>query len=92
MSYVHLTECERNVIYNMKYLEYSVIDIARAVCKSRATIYREINRNANSDGRYIPDVAQIKANSRAVQGSQSQNRQQDSDELCKVKAQNLLVA
>ncbi len=64
MAYVHLTESERNVIYNMKYLEYSVVDIARSVGKSRATIYREVNRNANSDGRYIPDVSQIKANSR----------------------------
>ena len=64
MSYVHLTESERNVIYNMKYLQYSVGDIASSLGKSRSTIYRELTRNANSDGRYIPDVAQIKANSR----------------------------
>jgi len=38
MAYVHLTESERNVIYNMKYLEYSVVDIARSVGKSKAII------------------------------------------------------
>ncbi len=64
MPYCHLTESQRNVIYNMKVLEYSVIDIAKAIGKNRATVYRELSRNASCDGRYIPDLAHIKSNAR----------------------------
>ncbi len=64
MSYHHLTMEDRNVIYRMRFLGHSDAEIARCLGCHRGTIGREGKRNAMSDGRYEPDPAQTRANSR----------------------------
>jgi len=55
----------------MLFLKYPVAEIAEVLERDRSTVYREIKRNENSDGRYLPGVAQCKANSRRLGKSQS---------------------
>ena len=64
MSYKHLTMEERNVIYRMRFVGHSDAEIARCLGRHRSSIGRECQRNANTDGRYDPGVAQTWANSR----------------------------
>jgi len=64
MPYKHLTMDERNVIYRMKILDYNQSDIAKCLGRSAGTVSRELQRNANCDGRYWPGVANVKANAR----------------------------
>jgi len=64
MSYHHLTMEDRHVIYRMRFLGHSDAEIARCLGCHRGTIGRECKRNAISDGRYEPDPAQTRANSR----------------------------
>jgi transposase, IS30 family len=64
MSYRHLTMAERDVIHNLQMFGQSQAKIAHCLGRSPSTIGRELKRNRNSDGRYIPSVAQIKANTR----------------------------
>ena len=64
MSYHHLTMEDRNVIYRMRFLGHREAEIARCLGCHRGTIGREYKRNALSDGRYEPDPAQTRANSR----------------------------
>jgi IS30 family transposase len=64
MSYHHLTMDERNVIYRMRWQNYSDAEIARCLGRHRSTIGRECQRNADLDGRYWPSNAQTWANSR----------------------------
>lgn len=64
MSYKHITREERNVIYRMQFLGYSKKDIAEALDRNRSTLHRELKRNANSDGRYFPVIADILARCR----------------------------
>lgn len=61
MSYRHLTMDERNVIFRMKILGCGQAETARCLGRSRSTISRELRRNVQFDGRYVPGVAQIKA-------------------------------
>ena len=64
MAYQHLTMDERNVIWRMRLLGKDQAEMARCLGRSPSTISRELRRNAQFDGRYIPGVAQIKANVR----------------------------
>ena len=64
MSYRHLTMDERNIIYRMRFLGFSYAEIARCVGCHRATIGRELKRNASVEGGYDPGNAQTLANSR----------------------------
>jgi len=64
MSYHHLTMEERNVIYRMRFQNYSYAEIARCLGCHRSTIRRECKRNAMCDGRYESGPAQTRANSR----------------------------
>jgi IS30 family transposase len=64
MSYCHLTMDERNVIYRMRWQGYSNAEIARCLGCHRATIGRELQRNASVEGGYDPGNAQTLANSR----------------------------
>ena len=58
MSYHHLTMDERNVIYRMRFQGYPDAEIARCIGCHRATIGREVKRNASVEGRYNPGTAQ----------------------------------
>ena len=64
MSYRHLTMDERNVIWRMRLLGHSQAGIARCLGRHPSTVGRERKRNAQFDGRYVPDVAQAKADGR----------------------------
>jgi IS30 family transposase len=61
MSYRHLSMQERNVVYRMKWLGKSKAETAGCLGRSRSTISRELRRNVQFDGRYVPGVAEIKA-------------------------------
>jgi IS30 family transposase len=61
MSYQHLTMDERNVIFRMKILGHGQAETARCRGRDPGTISRELRRNANCDGRYLPGLAQTKA-------------------------------
>ena len=61
MSYQHLSMDERNVIFRMKILGRGQGETARCLGRSRSTISRELRRNVQFDGRYVPAVAEIKA-------------------------------
>jgi IS30 family transposase len=65
MSYRHLSMDERNVIWRMKVLGHSQAETAGCLGRDPASISRELRRNANWDGRYLPGVAQAKAKVRA---------------------------
>jgi transposase, IS30 family len=64
MSYYHLTREEREVIYRMQFQGYKLAEIARCLGRHRSTLGRECRRNADLEGRYLPDNAQTWANSR----------------------------
>ena len=64
MSYSHLNESERTCIFYLQMGGFSQAAIGRCLDRSPTTIGRELRRNLNSSGQYLPDVAQIKANAR----------------------------
>ncbi len=61
MPYKHLSTDERNVIYTMTILGKGQAQIARCLGRHPSTISREQKRNTNCDGRYLPQVADIRA-------------------------------
>ena len=64
MSYQHLTMDERNVIWRMRLQGHNQAEIARCLGRHPSTVGRERKRNAQFDGRYVPDVAEAKAKGR----------------------------
>lgn len=64
MSYSHLTESERTCIFYLRMEGFSRAGIGRRLGRSPSTIGREITRNRNASGQYLPDIAQVKANAR----------------------------
>ncbi len=65
MSYRHLTESERNVIFYLDMMDLSKAEIGRRLGRSTSTISRELQRNRSvSSDQYLPDAAQIKSNAR----------------------------
>jgi len=64
MSYNHLTESERTCIFFLRMEGFSRANIGRRLGRAPTTIGRELKRNLNSSGQYLPDIAQIKANAR----------------------------
>jgi len=70
---------ERNVIFRMKILGYNQAEVAKCLGRSPGTVTRELQRNANCDGRYLPGVANIKANVR--KRSHIQRPKTDDDKL-----------
>ena len=65
MSYKHLTREERNVIYRMRSFGQSATRIAQYLGRSPSTIGRELRRNSDGLGRYLPGQAQTMANARS---------------------------
>ena len=58
MSYGHLTESERTVIFYLRMDHRSQAEIARTLARNPGTISRELRRNRNFMGQYLPDHAQ----------------------------------
>ena len=57
MSYRHLTDHDRYVIYHLNLYGLSRAEIGRRLGHCRSTISRELRRNDNGVGQYIPEVA-----------------------------------
>ena len=58
MPYKHLTDYERYLIHHLNLFRLSNAEIARRLERSPSTISRELRRNANSMGQYLPEHAQ----------------------------------
>ena len=58
MSYGHLTESERTVIFYLRMGHRSQAEIARTLGSHPCTVSREWGRNRNDLGQYLPDHAQ----------------------------------
>jgi len=70
MSYRHLTESERTVIFYLNMDNRSQAEIARKLGRHPTTIGRELRRNLNVMDQYLPDIAQRKAQQRRQQPRQ----------------------
>jgi transposase, IS30 family len=57
MSYVHLTERERYVIYHLSLSGFSLREIGRRLLRSHTSISRELKRNGRITGPYVNDIA-----------------------------------
>ncbi len=67
-NYTQLTMNEREIIANLRQSKSSITQIAACLCRSKATISRELRRNQAPPGQYWPDTAAIKANERRRRG------------------------
>jgi len=65
-NYTHLTSSDRRRFYTFLEMKLSMTEIAKRLGKHRSTLYRELERNKESD-RYLPGTAQLKAEQRAKQ-------------------------
>lgn len=57
MSYQHLTDHDRYVIYHLHLVGLSRAEIGRRIGRDRSTIGRELRRNVNRMGQYLPEHA-----------------------------------
>ena len=55
----HLNESQRYTIYRMRKDKKTQSEIARYIGVSQATVSKELNRNADTRGRYSPKMAQM---------------------------------
>ena len=55
----HLNESQRYTIYRMRKDKKTQSEIARYIGVSQATVSKELNRNADTSGRYSPKMAQM---------------------------------
>lgn len=65
-EYTHLSSSDRRRFYTFLEMKLSIADIAKKLDKHRSTLYRELERNKESEG-YLPGVAQLKTDERAQQ-------------------------
>jgi len=66
MSYNHLTDHERFVIYHLILFGLPKAEIAKRLKRDKSTIYREIKRNDNGTGQYLYDVAERRTRQRRL--------------------------
>jgi len=64
MSYRHLSESERSVIFYLQMDHRSQAEIARILGRHRSSIGRELGRNVSACGQYLPGLAQQRARGR----------------------------
>ena len=55
----HLNESQRYTIYRMRKDKKTQSEIARYIGVSQATVSKELNRNADTRGRYSPKMVQM---------------------------------
>ena len=55
----HLNESQRYTIYRMRKDKKTQSEITRYIGVSQATVSKELNRNADTRGRYSPKMAQM---------------------------------
>lgn len=65
-NYTHLSISDRQRFFTLLEMGVSISDIAQRLFKHRSTLYRELNRNAETEG-YLPKTAQLKTEERANQ-------------------------
>lgn len=63
-NYTHLSNSDRRRLYVFLEMGLSITEIAKKLSRSRSTLYRELNRNKESEI-YSPGIAQQKAKERA---------------------------
>jgi IS30 family transposase len=68
-NYTQLSVNDRRRLYIFLEMGLSVSEIAQKLCRHRSTLYRELNRNRESEI-YLPVVAYQKAKSRTQNGRQ----------------------
>lgn len=71
MSYKHITPEERNELSAFKRIKIKQKEIARILRKDRTTIYRELTRNKNKDGKYDARSAKLKTKERRMKVKRS---------------------
>jgi transposase, IS30 family len=70
MSYKHITPDQRNELSALKRTKIKQKEIAQVLGKNRTTIYRELKRNKNENGKYEAKVAKQKTKERRVKSNQ----------------------
>lgn len=65
-NYTHLSISDRRRLYTFLEMGLSISEIARRLSKHRSTLYRELNRNSDSED-YLPKTAQLKSDERCQQ-------------------------
>ena len=66
MSYKHITPDQRNELSALKRTKIKQKEIAQILGKNRTTIYRELKRNKNKDGKYDARIAKQKTKERRI--------------------------
>jgi transposase, IS30 family len=70
MSYKHITPDQRNELSALKRTKIKQKEIAQVLGENRTTIYRELKRNKNENGKYEAKVAKQKTKERRVKSNQ----------------------
>jgi transposase, IS30 family len=70
MSYRHITPDQRNELSALKRTKIKQKEIAQVLGKNRTTIYRELKRNKNDDGKYEARTAKLKTRERRIKANQ----------------------
>lgn len=65
-DYTHLSITDRRRLSVFMEMGFSITEIAKKLCRSRSTLYRELNRNKESEG-YSAGMAQLKTQDRIKQ-------------------------
>jgi len=65
MSYTQLSAEERNFLFSLRSSsDFPLVEIAKLMNRSPVTLSRELRRNTDAHGRYLPDTAHLKMQQR----------------------------